>query len=292
MPVDVAPHGRGDKLLRGARKLLRTQSCQTNQSDMSPGGEVRRVADTILARIVEGAYPKGLRLPAEVELAAELGCGRSTIREALGHLAGLGVVQSKRGSGALVLDFRREGTPALLPPYLAAGRFDLPPADLARELLHLRAVLAGEAVRLAARYAPKGSLVVARQKLDQPVSDDPFEHALRELALFREMVVASRVWPAVWLANAYWSPMIELHRLFAPAVGGPPPDFLPAMRTMLDLVEARDEVAALAHVAAWLASVDEKLLAGLAPLLDAGVGASGADASSPAPRHLAAGAAR
>ncbi len=234
---------------------------------MGPGGEVRRVADTILQRIVAGAYPKGLRLPAEVELAAELGCGRSTIREALGHLTTLGVVQSRRGSGALVLDFRREGTPALLPPYLASGQFDVPPAVLARELLHLRATLAGEAVRLAARYAPKGSLAEARRQLDLPIADDPFAHAMRELALFREMVIASRVWPAVWLANAYWSPMIELHRLFAPAIGGAPPDFIGAMRTMLDLVEARDEVGATRHVAAWLATVDEKLLAGLEPLL-------------------------
>lgn len=236
---------------------------------MGRPGEVGRVADTILRRIVEGAYPRGLRLPAEVELAAELGCGRSTIREALGHLATLGVVQSRRGSGALVLDFRREGTPALLPPYLASGRFDLPPSVLAQELLHLRATLAGEAVRLAARYAPKGSLVEARRLLALPIAADPFAHAMRELALFREMVCASRVWPAVWLANAYWSPMIELHRLFAPAIGGAPPDFVEAMQTMLDLVEARDEAGAMAHVARWLATVDQQLLEGFAPLLDA-----------------------
>lgn len=240
------------------------------------------MADTILERIVAGAYPKGLRLPAEVELAAELKVGRSTIREALGHLTTLGVVQSRRGSGALVLDFRREGTPALLPPYLASGRFDVPPAVLARELLHLRATLAGEAVRLAARYAPKGSLAEARKHLELPIADDPFAHAMRELALFREMVIASRVWPAVWLANAYWSPMIELHRLFAPAIGGAPPDFLEAMRRMLDLVEARDEVGATAHVAAWLAAVDEKLLAGLEPLL-ASVTQTDPDRDAPGP---------
>src|SRR5687768_82169 len=113
-------------------------------------GEARRVADELLARIVAGAYPPGLRLPSEVDLAAELSCGRSTVREALAQLAGLGVVRSRRGSGAMVLDFRREGTPALLAPYLRAGRFERGTRPLAVELLRLRALFAAEAVRLAA----------------------------------------------------------------------------------------------------------------------------------------------
>jgi DNA-binding FadR family transcriptional regulator len=234
---------------------------------MALEGEVRRVADVILERIVAGTYPSGLRLPSEAELAAELGCGRSTVREALRHLAGLGVVASRRGSGALVLDFRREGTLSLLPPYLAAGRFDLPPAVLARELLHLRAMLATEAVRLAARYARPGALARARAVLDEATPADAVAQAMRELELFREIVCASGVWPAVWLANAYWAPLRELHRSLAPVVGGPPADFVPAMRALLDRVERRDEQGAVDHVRRWLDGVDGALLAALEPAL-------------------------
>lgn len=237
---------------------------------MALEGEVRRIADVVLARIVGGTYPAGLRLPSEVEIAGELGCGRSTVREALRHLADLGVVASRRGSGARVLDFRREGTPSLLPPYLASGRFDLPPGVLAQELLHLRAVLAGEAVRLAARYAPSGSLRRARALLDEAIPGDAVAHAMRELELFRELVCASGVWPAVWLANAYWAPLRELHRRLAPVVGGPPDDFVPAMRALLDLVERRDEHGATDHVRRWLAGVDAALLAALEPALSQG----------------------
>src|ERR1700686_3427839 len=129
---------------------------------MTPTGEVRRVADDILGRIMSGAYPAGLRLPAENDLAAGLSCGRSTVREALRHLAGLGVVASRRGSGAMVLDFRREGTPALLPWYVLAGRFDRPVGVLARELLGVRTQLAAQAVRLAARYAEPQAIAEAR----------------------------------------------------------------------------------------------------------------------------------
>src|ERR1700761_6330916 len=120
-------------------------------------GEVKRVVEALVARIVSGAYPAGLRLPAEADLASDFACGRSTIREALQHLGALGVVISRRGSGAMVKDFRREGTPALLPAYLASGQIDKPPLTVARELLHLRSLLAVEAVRLAAAHAGPGA---------------------------------------------------------------------------------------------------------------------------------------
>jgi DNA-binding FadR family transcriptional regulator len=232
---------------------------------------MRRVADAILARIVAGTYPGGLRLPSEVDLAAEFACGRSTVREALRHLAGLGVIQSRRGSGAMVLDFRREGTPALLPPYVLAGRFDRPAVTLAQELLRLRSLLAKEAVRLAARYAPEGALAEARAILASAAAErDPARHALLELDLFRALVCASGIWPAVWLANSFWAPMRELQAMLAPAVGAPPAEFQPAMGRLLDLIEARDAGGAERHLGAWIDRVDAEILGAMARALGGG----------------------
>ncbi len=244
-------------------------------------GEVKRVADAILARIIGGAYPTGLRLPAEVELAEELSCGRSTVREALQHLATLGVVKSRRGSGAHVLDFRREGTPALLPAYLAAGRFEKPLFTLAKELLRLRSLLAVEAVRLAAEHAPKGALGEAREVLSRAASArDPVAQAMDELDLFRALVRSSGVWPAVWLANAYWAPLRETHALFAPAMGGSPDDYVEVMTRLLSLVEAGDAHGAVRHLEKWLARVDVALLDRLAHVLG-----DGAPQETPRPRE-------
>lgn len=228
---------------------------------MSTTGEVRRVADEVLRRIVDGKYPCGLRLPSELELAEELGCGRSTVREALRHLADLGVVRSKKGSGALVLDFRRDGTPALLPAYLMAGKFDLPANVLADELLHLRCLLAVEGVRLAARYASPGGLAEARRQLDasRALEGDPVAHAAAELGIYRAIVSSSRVWPAVWLANAFWAPMREIHALVAPFAGQVPADFHDVMSRILDLVEGGDEAGAAAAVRAFFERVDREL---------------------------------
>lgn len=231
----------------------------------SPGlpAEVRRVADDLLARVVTGQYPAGLRLPSEPAIAAELGCGRSTVREALRHLAGLGVVQSRRGSGATVLDFRREGTPSLLTQYLRFGRFDHPPAVIARELLGLRTLLATEAVRLAARHAAAADLRDARALLEEAkaLTSDPIAHAKSELSFFRALVVSSRVWPAVWLANSFWGPMHDLLDLLGPFVAKVRPDHQRRMGEILSLIEAHEEARAVERVSTWLADIDRTLMA-------------------------------
>lgn len=248
---------------------------------MDLSGEVRRVADEILGRIISGAYPSGLRLPSEADLAVEFSCGRSTIREALRHLTGIGVVKSRRGSGALVLDFRREGTPALLPWYIFSGRFDRPAPVLARELLGLRALLALSAVRLAARYAGPDGIAEVRAILARgPALERDFAaHALNELELFRALVCASGIWPAVWLANVFWAPMRELHGSLATSVAHIPHGYQAQMERLVELIEARDEAAAEAHLRAWLAQVDDMLLRALERVL------AGPRTDSPDPRE-------
>lgn len=225
-------------------------------------GEVRRVADTLVARILDGTYPAGLRLPSEASLGEQLSCGRSTVREALRYLADLGLVRSRRGSGAMVLDFRREGTPALLPAYVRSGALGGSPAAMAREMLRLRTWMATEAARLAARYAKPAELERARQRLaDAPaLESDPAEHALNELELYRELVVASGMWPAAWMLNAFWGPLRELNASFAPAMGPVKPAFQQTMTKLFELISARDEAGCVELIERWFEGVDAALV--------------------------------
>jgi DNA-binding FadR family transcriptional regulator len=250
----------------------------------NPTGEVRRVADEILAGIISGAYPGGLRLPSEVDLATQFSCGRSTVREALRHLSTLGVVHSRRGSGAMVLDFRREGTPALLPWYLLAGRFDRPLPVLARELLSLRTLLAAEAVRLAALYATASGLAEARRILGHApaLEADPVAHTLNELDLFRAIVVASGIWPAVWLANVFWAPMRELHSRLAAVIPTIRSDYQAQMENLLGLIEARDAAGADRLLRAWFSQVDAGLAGDMERVLDANPLSEAASGKEPA----------
>ena len=56
----------------------------------------------LLNLIRSGAYQPGEKLPSEIELAAQLGISRPTLREALLHLAQKGVIVRKHGVGTFV----------------------------------------------------------------------------------------------------------------------------------------------------------------------------------------------
>lgn len=235
---------------------------------VAPTGEVKRIADSLLERILRRSYPAGLRLPPEATLADEFSCGRSTVREALRYLADLGLVKSRRGSGVMVLDFEREGTPALLPTYLKLGGFQNASSNLMREMLQLRTLMACQAVRLAADYATPDKLSKAREHLQQAtqLENDPAAHAINELAMYRELVVASGMWPAVWMVNSFWAPLSELNAMFAPILGAVHPAFQDTMTTLFQHIEARQADAAVQQINDWFTMVDTPLLAKLEQL--------------------------
>jgi DNA-binding FadR family transcriptional regulator len=62
-----------------------------------------QAADEILRRIGAGEWPVGQKLPGETTLAAQLGVGRSTVREAVRELAGRRVLESRQGAGVFVV---------------------------------------------------------------------------------------------------------------------------------------------------------------------------------------------
>lgn len=86
------------------------------------------VAAQIRKEILRGTYTPGEKLPSERELALAFGVNRTTVREALQKLAGLGLVSIRQGTGALVLDYRQSGGIDLLVHLLttpdAEGRYD------------------------------------------------------------------------------------------------------------------------------------------------------------------------
>lgn len=53
-------------------------------------------------QVVGGTWPVGSRIPAETELAEQLGVGRSTVREAVRALVHVGLLESRQGAGTFV----------------------------------------------------------------------------------------------------------------------------------------------------------------------------------------------
>jgi GntR family transcriptional regulator len=62
----------------------------------------QRAANDLRRAIVEGAYDKSGRLPAEPELARQLGVSRATLRHAISVLQDEGLVNRRQGSGTFV----------------------------------------------------------------------------------------------------------------------------------------------------------------------------------------------
>lgn len=94
--------------------------------------------------ILEDNLVSGDRLPSERELSERLKIGRSSVREALRALELLGLITTRRGEGTFIA----ESTSHRLVEILAS--FILRHEQSKRDLLEMRAMIEGEAAKLAA----------------------------------------------------------------------------------------------------------------------------------------------
>src|SRR5271169_5650238 len=105
------------------------------------------VPDHVFARLREaihtGHYRPGDRLPSQRALAADLDVNMASVREALGRLEQLRLVQVRHGEATRVLDWRRSGG---LEALALRGSID---PTLPRDLFEARRLLLVEAARLA-----------------------------------------------------------------------------------------------------------------------------------------------
>jgi DNA-binding FadR family transcriptional regulator len=114
----------------------------------------REVARQLTARIVDGTYAVGGRLPAEREIAADYNVSRPTVREAIIAMEVQGLVEVRIGSGAYV----RRQPEARDRPDFGISAFELTEARLLFE---------GEAAALAATHITDEELAELSQLVDQ-----------------------------------------------------------------------------------------------------------------------------
>ena len=100
------------------------------------------VFERLREEIVSGRYAPGARLPSQRDLAAELEVNMATVREALGRLEQLRLLEVRHGEPMRVRDWRSSGSLDVL-----AGSQD---AQALADLFEARRLLLVEAARLAA----------------------------------------------------------------------------------------------------------------------------------------------
>jgi DNA-binding FadR family transcriptional regulator len=132
---------------------------------LEPRRLYRQIADQISALIIDGEYTPGSRLPAERDLAKQLGVSRPSVREALIALEVEGMLDVRVGSGIYVTQpgERHEGN-------MLAG--DSGPF----EVIRARRVIEGECAALAAKCANPVQLRAIREAHANMVKESKRHH--------------------------------------------------------------------------------------------------------------------
>jgi GntR family uxuAB operon transcriptional repressor len=163
----------------------------------------QKISTLLIAHIKDGTFQRGQALPAERELAKQLGVGRSSIREALIALEIAGWVEIRVGNGVFV----RQPDEAVTESAETEGEIS------AADLLDARAVIEGEIAALAAKNGTDAQRVALAQVISmleaQSVNNAAFlDEDKRFHLLISEMTgnpVLTEVMTFLW--NKRYSPM-------------------------------------------------------------------------------------
>jgi DNA-binding FadR family transcriptional regulator len=227
-----------------------------------PTPSLSSVFNELLRAIVSGRYPSGTHLPAERDLARQLGASRPTLREALRRLGEWGLIEARRGSGVVVRDLR-DWSFDVLPTYLMTSA----PTDvlpIVRDLLAMRRMILADIVRLVAPRVVPGALDSARAAAERAFGarDDLAAFLREDFELVRAIPLAVKLYPATWMLNNVARVYLDLAR----ALQGPsmvPADYLESYQAVFTALEAHDGERAAALLGRYLEDHDARLVAAL-----------------------------
>ena len=145
------------------------------------------VFDQLLGRVVDGRVAPGETLLSERRMAEALGVSRPAVREALGRIAAMGLVDVRQGGATVVNDLRRRGGLDLLPRLLVQGG-EIDPA-VAHSILEARLWNGPKVAELAAQRAPGGTADVLDSAVDALAAADDSVARQRIALDFWDLVV-------------------------------------------------------------------------------------------------------
>ena len=223
------------------------------------------VFEALLKDIVSGAHPSGTRLPAERELARQLGASRPTLREALRRLGEWNLVEPRRGSGVVVRPYR-DWSIEVIAAYLRYGKPEPTQPSIPRmliDVLAMRRAVAVEVVRITAKRIPKGGTANARAAMARAwaIRDQP-QYALEDFEVMRSIAEAAGFTPGLWLLNRIADVWRDAASTLRFAIR-PPDDYVSVYSKFFDLIEAGEGDAACKLMSDYLDRHDAMLTAAL-----------------------------
>src|SRR5881396_2094074 len=153
----------------------------------APADSAAQVVTHVRQLIDSGSLGPGARLPAERQLARQVGVSRPTVRAGLRTLAALGVVRSRRGSGTYIPDG---------PPTLGAEALSFLAAlhkFTADDVFEARRIIEVGAAGLAAERATPDQLATLADEVSNLFAalDDPVRFLVHDITFHRAVAAAS-----------------------------------------------------------------------------------------------------
>lgn len=141
----------------------------------------------LIEAILNEHFPIDSFLPAERELAAQLGVTRPTLREALQRMARDGWIEIRHGRQTRVCDYWREGKLGVLTSVVQHANHL--PEDLVKNLLVVRQQMAPTYIRLAVERAPEEVRTLLRTY--ENLEDTPADFARADWKIHHQLTIVS-----------------------------------------------------------------------------------------------------
>lgn len=215
---------------------------------MPRAAEALNTTDSLAAQIrdaiLRGTFAPGERLPAERELAARHAVNRASVREALKKLEQQGLVDIRRGGGAIVCPVHEASVDLISHLLHVDGQLD---ASLAMQILDVTEIMLTGAARIAMERASESELLEAREALRRLADagetvevrlaavDDLFELITRASDNLVLRMIYSAIRPAI---------TGELGQILCGALIGTRGELPRRLAAIDDAIVARDPVAA------------------------------------------------
>lgn len=222
---------------------------------LPPADRGRQVTESLAAYIQQSALVAGDRLPAERELMAALGVGRSTIREVIRQFRALGVMETRKGSGTYLL---KPITSATIHMPLSVNMGSL--RDALLQTLEVRRGIECEACMAAARRRTKEDL----RRISEALVEMERVHLEKGTAGKEDLVFHLAIYDATH--NPLFRQLLEQMREAFESFWDTPfdrPDFarrsFPYHRTLFNAIVAQDTEAARRETIKILDIVEEDI---------------------------------
>lgn len=198
-----------------------------------------QIAEQIKNEISSGRLQPGEKLPSERDLAAKLGVSRVPVREALGMLRLMGIVETKYGSGAVVKGLEKSLILETIDMLLESE------TDAKLEITEARLVLEVGAVKLACLRRTENDLKRLRETIDGMKADiekgsSPVDNSLE----FHSCVLRASKNKVMFKMAMMFADLLRETRKLSMNRAGRPQSALEEHIKILDAIERKDPATA------------------------------------------------